>query len=205
MNILITESQTKILLSEGISDILKELYSDTIDYSADLYKRVVKRLGLNSKILLTFSAMIGGLARPLEEYLAGKFTHLNEEEIILIVIGVVSILWNENKQMIREILGRIKELDIEDEFKDGFNKTKKLQSSFRRFLASTVKGGSFITDVISYTYMIPLLGYLVMAIQGQDFSAEQIDMLVKRLSMIGVFTISSEIIEGIVRKILEKS
>ena len=205
MNILITESQTKILLSEGVSDVLKEIYSDTIDYSADLYKRVVKRLGLNSRILLTFSAMIGGLARPLEEYLAGKFTHLNEEEIILLVIGVVSILWNENRQMIREILGRIKELDIEDEFKDGFKKAKKLQSSFRRFLASTVKGTSFITDVISYTYMIPLLGYLVMALKGQDFSPEQIDMLVKRLSIIGVFTVSTEVLESIIRKMLGKS
>lgn len=205
MDILITESQTKILLSEGVSDVLKEIYSETIDYSADLYKRVVKRLGLNSRILLTFSAMIGGLARPLEEYLAGKFTNLTEDEILLIVIGVVSILWNENKQMVKEILGRIKELDIEDEFKDGFKKVKKLQSSFRRFLASTVKGTSFISDVISYTYMIPLLGYLVMALQGQDFSPEQIDMLVKRLSIIGVFTVSTEVLESIVRKILRKS
>lgn len=205
MDILITESQTKILLSEGVSDVLKEIYSDTIDYSADLYKRVVKRLGLNSRILLTFSAMIGGLARPLEEYLAGRFTNLTEDEILLIVIGVVSILWNENKQMVKEILGRIKELDVEDEFKDGLKKAKKLQSSFRRFLASTIKGGSFISDVIAYTYMIPLLGYLVMALQGQDFSPEQIDMLVKRLSIIGVFTVSTEVLESIVRKILGKS
>lgn len=205
MDILITESQTKILLSEGVSDVLKEIYSDTIDYSADLYKRVVKRLGLNSRILLTFSAMIGGLARPLEEYLAGRFTNLTEDEILLIVIGVVSILWNENKQMVKEILGRIKELDVEEEFKDGFKKAKKLQSSFRRFLASTIKGGSFISDVIAYTYMIPLLGYLVMALQGQDFSPEQIDMLVRRISMVGVFTVSTEVLESIVRKILGKS
>jgi len=205
MDILITESQTKILISEGVSDVLEGIYTETKDYSSDLFKRVYKKLGLNLRILLTFSSMIGGLARPLEEYLAGKFTGLNEEEIILIVIGVVAIIFNENKKMTIEILNRIKDSGISDEFNDGLKQTKKLLSSFQRFLLSSLKTGSFITDVISYTYMIPLLGYLTMTLQGQDFSQQEINMLVQRLISIGIFTVSTEVLDGIVKKILGKS
>ena len=92
MDILITESQTKILISEGVSDVLKGIYTETKDYSADLFKRVFQKFGLNLRILLTFSSLIGALSRPLEDYLAGKFTSLNEDEILLLVIGVVAII-----------------------------------------------------------------------------------------------------------------
>lgn len=204
MDILISESQTKVLLTEGISDVLKDIYSDTIDYSADLYKRVVDRFGINAKILLTFSAMIGGLARPLEQYLEGRFPQLSQDEIILIVVGTVVILWSENKKVTQEIMNKIQESGISGEFRDGFKKAKKLQTSFKKFLATVLRGGSFVGDVIAYTYMIPLLGYMVMTLQGQDFSPEQIDMLVRRLSAIGVFTIGSQGLELIVKRILGK-
>lgn len=205
MDILITESQTKILISEGVSDVLKGIYTETKDYSADLFKRVFQKLGLNLRILLTFSSIIGALARPLEDYLAGKFFSLNEDEILLLVIGVVAIIFNENRKMTVEILNRIKKAGLYEEFKDGLSQTKKLQSSFQRFLLSSLKTGAVITDIISYTYMIPLLGYLTMTLQGQDFSPQEITILTKRIISIGIFTISTEVLEGIVKKILGKS
>lgn len=203
MDILITESQQKLLITEGVGETLQKLYSGTIDYSADLYKRVLKRLGINFKILLTFSSMIGAMARPLEEFLKGEFPNLTEDEILLLIIGTVSVLYFENKELLKEVLGKIKSLNIESEFKSAVQKTKSLESSFKRFLANTVKGFSFTSDVISYTYMIPLLGYLVNTFQGQSLSPEDIEMLITRLSAIGVFHVSTEVLSDIVKKILK--
>jgi hypothetical protein len=205
MDILIKESQTKLLITEGVSEILKDIYEDTIDYSADLYKRVVKKFGINVRILLTFSAAIGGIARPLEEYLAGKYPELNEEEIIMLVVAIVSILWNENRNIVKEFVGKIQTLGIDDEFKDGLKKAKKLQSSFSRFMLTVLQGGATLSDIAAYTYMIPLVGHLVMVLQGQDFSPEQIEMLVRRLSLIGVFHVSTAVLQMIVDRILGKS
>ena len=70
MDILITESQKGILLTEGIAEALAEIYSGTKDYSSDLYKRVKRRLNINFGILLTFSAAIGGFVEPLENTLS---------------------------------------------------------------------------------------------------------------------------------------
>lgn len=203
MDILITESQQKLLITEGVGETLQKLYSGTIDYSADLYKRVLKRLGINFKILLTFSSMIGAMARPLEEFLKGEFPNLTEDEILLLIIGTVSVLYFENKELLKEVLGKIKSLNIESEFKSAVQKTKSLESSFKKFLANTVKGFSFTSDVISYTYMIPLLGYLVNTFQGQSLSPEDIEMLITRLSAIGVFHVSTEVLSDIVKKILK--
>ncbi len=205
MDILIKETQTKILITEGVSEILKGIYEDTIDYSADLYKRVVNKFGINVRILLTFSAAIGGIARPLEEYLAGKYPELNEEEIIMLVVAIVSILWNENRNIVKEFVGKIQTLGIDDEFKDGLKKAKKLQSSFSRFMLTVLQGGATLSDIAAYTYMIPLVGHLVMVLQGQDFSPEQIEMLVRRLSLIGVFHVSTAVLQMIVDRILGKS
>jgi len=203
MDILITESQQKLLITEGVGETLQKLYSGTIDYSADLYQRVLKRLGINFKILLTFSSMIGAITRPLEEFLRGKFPTLNEDEILLLLIGTISILYFENKELLKEVLGRIKSLGIESELKTAVQKTKSLESSFRKFLGNTVKGLSFTSDVIAYTYMIPLLGYLVNAFQGHTFSPEEIELLITRLSAIGIFHISTEMLSDIVKKILK--
>ena len=205
MDILLKESQTKILITEGISEMLSQIHESTKDYGADLYKRVKDRLGFNLKILLTFSASIGGLARPLEEFLAGRYTELNEEEVLLLTVSVVSVLLFQNKDLIKELLGKVKAMGLDTEFKAGLEKGRQLKDSFNKFLANTIRGGAFLSDVMAYTYMIPLLGYLYMALNGQDFSPEQIDMLVRRLSAIGVFHVSTAMLEMIAKKIIGRN
>ena len=205
MDILLKESQTKILITEGISEMLSQIHESTKDYGADFYKRVKDRLGFNLKILLTFSASIGGLARPLEEFLAGRYTELNEEEVLLLTVSVVSVLLFQNKDLIKELLGKVKEMGLDKEFRAGLEKGRQLKDSFNKFLANTIRGGAFLSDVMAYTYMIPLLGYLYMALNGQDFSPEQIDMLVRRLSAIGVFHVSTAMLEMIAKKIIGRN
>ena len=54
MNVLITEQQNKIILLEGMSDIMSTIFEHGADFSANLYKRIMKRYKFNLKILLTF-------------------------------------------------------------------------------------------------------------------------------------------------------
>ena len=110
MDILITESQKRVLMTEGIAEALSEIYSGAKDYSADLYKRVMKKLGSNMGILLTFSAAIGGIIQPLESFLVGKFPELSEEQILLLLTAVVAIMWKENTSLIRELFDKVKKV-----------------------------------------------------------------------------------------------
>jgi hypothetical protein len=205
MDILITESQKGILLTEGIAEALAEIYSGTKDYSSDLYKRVKRRLNINFGILLTFSATIGGVVEPLESFLVGKYPELSEDQILLILTAVVAILWKENSKLIRELLDKIKSQGLNKELMTAIKKSNQLKNSFKQFLTNSLQGLSFSFDVLSYTYMIPLLGYLVMMYQGQEISPEQVELLVTRLSAIGGLTIGSEVISKIVDTIRKKS
>lgn len=205
MDILITESQNKLLITEGVGETLKKVYEHSGDYSADLYKRVKKRLGLNTKILLTFGSLVGSLIEPCENYLAGKYPNLSEDQLLLLVIGIVSVMFVERRELTREIIGKIRNENLEPEFRDGLKKTKKLVNSFQKFLATGVSTAAFASDVMSYIYMIPLLGYLTIFLQGQGLSGDEITELVNRLSMIGVLHISTEVLRDIVNRIIGKN
>jgi len=87
MNVLITEQQNKIILLEGMSDIMSAIFEHGADFSANLYKRIMKRYKFNLKILLTFGAGVGALMEPLMEFLKGNYPDLNEEQITLLVVA----------------------------------------------------------------------------------------------------------------------
>jgi hypothetical protein len=205
MDILITESQKSLLLTEGIAEALSEIYSGTKDYSADLYKRVMKKLGSNMGILLTFSAAIGGIIEPLESFLVGRFPELSEEQLLLILTAVVAIMWKENSKLIGELVDKVKEEGLSSKLFLALTKAHRLKNAFGEFITNSLKGVASSLDIMSYTYMIPLLGYIVMMYQGQEITPEQMELLGTRLSAIGGLTVSSEAIGKIVDTIRKKS
>ena len=203
MNVIITEEQSKVILSEGMSDILSTIYEKSTDFSANLYKRISKRLKFNLKILLTFGASVGGLMQPLMELLDNKFPTLTEDQKLLILVGVISIVFNEGKSMLKEVLPKIKEEGLENEFKYSLVKTKRLLTVFKGFLGTLGNSAAFMTDVMSYIYLIPILGYLTIALQGNSLSPEQIEGLVKTIAATGILHVSTAAIEEIVKRIIK--
>lgn len=203
MNVILTEDQTKLLLAEGMPDILQTIYEKGTDFSASLYKRIAKRLKFNFKILLTFGAGVGGLMEPLMNMINGKFPELTEDQTLLIVVATTCIVFNEGKDILKQVLPKIKEEGIETEFRYSVLKTKRLITVFKGFLGTLGNSAAFLTDVMSYIYLIPLLGYLTIALQGQSLNPEQIDMLVKTLGATGVLHISTATLEEIVKRILK--
>ena len=202
MNVIITEEQSKVILSEGMSDILSTIYEKSTDFSANIYKRISKRLKFNLKILLTFGASVGGLMQPLMELLDNKFPHLTEDQKLLILVGVICIVFNEGKSMLKQVLPKIKEDGLENEFRYSLLKTKRLLTVFKGFLGTLGNSAAFMTDVMSYIYLIPILGYLTIALQGNSLSPEQIEGLVKTIAATGILHVSTAAIEEIVKRIV---
>ena len=203
MNVLITEEQSKIILVEGMPDILSTIYEKSTDFSANLYKRVAKRLKFNLKILLTFGAGVGGLMQPLMDMLDGKFNGLTEDQKLLIVVATICIVFNEGKDILKQVIPKIKEEGLEKEFRYSLLKTKRLVTVFKGFLGTLGNSAAFMTDVMSYIYLIPLLGYLTIALHGNSLTPDQIDSLVKTLAATGVLHISTAALEEIVKRILK--
>jgi hypothetical protein len=203
MNVLITEEQSKIILVEGMPDILSTIYEKSTDFSANLYKRIAKRLKFNLKILLTFGAGVGGLMQPLMDMLDGKFNGLTEDQKLLIVVATICIVFNEGKEILKQVIPKIEEEGLEKEFRYSLLKTKRLVTVFKGFLGTLGNSAAFMTDVMSYIYLIPLLGYLTIALQGNSLTPDQVDSLVKTLAATGVLHMSTAALEEIVQRILK--
>jgi hypothetical protein len=203
MNVLITEEQSKIILVEGMPDILSTMYEKSTDFSANLYKRIAKRLKFNLKILLTFGAGVGGLMQPLMDMLDGKFNGLTEDQKLLIVVATICIVFNEGKEILKQVIPKIEEEGLEKEFRYSLLKTKRLVTVFKGFLGTLGNSAAFMTDVMSYIYLIPLLGYLTIALQGNSLTPDQVDSLVKTLAATGVLHMSTAALEEIVQRILK--
>jgi hypothetical protein len=203
MDVLINESQRRLLIVEGLKDNLQEIKESAIDFSASLYKSAKKRFGFNLKILLTFGAAVGGLLQPLEQYLANKNPEMSSEQVTLVLIAITAVLFNESRDMTRKIVKKIKDENIEGPFFDGLRKTKKLVYAFKGFLGTLGNTAAYLSDVMAYVYMIPLIGYLAVSLQG-GISDTEISNLVERLLAIGVFTISNAALTEIVKRIVNR-
>jgi hypothetical protein len=202
MNVLITEQQNKIILLEGMSDIMSAIFEHGADFSANLYKRIMKRYKFNLKILLTFGAGVGALMEPLMEFLKGNYPDLNEEQITLLVVATVCVIFNEGKEVLKQVLPIIKKQNLESEFTSGVNKVKALVTSFKGFIATLGNSAAFISDVMSYIYLIPVLGYLATFVSQNSLTPEQIENLVKLLVASSGLHVTTAFLEESIKRML---
>ena len=56
-------------------------------------------------------------------------------------------------------------------------------------------------DIMSYAYMIPLVGLLYATYSGADLSPEELKLIVRRLKYIGIFTVSGIVLKDLLQRI----
>jgi hypothetical protein len=185
-----------------MSDIMSAIFEHGADFSANLYKRIMKRYKFNLKILLTFGAGVGALMEPLMEFLKGNYPDLNEEQITLLVVATVCVVFNEGKEVLKQVLPIIKKQNLENEFTSGVNKVKALITSFKGFVATLGNSAAFISDVMSYIYLIPVLGYLATFVSQNSLTPEQIENLVKLLVASSSLHVTTAFLEESIKRML---
>ena len=204
MDFLINESQLRVILQEQdqskMSDYMKELYS----FTSNLVTKAKKSYGLNLKLLLTWGASVGGLVMPLDSFIrTGRF-ELTDEQATLILIGVACTYFYDNVRTLKKILTKIKEEGLEDTFKEVLVKSRNLKNSFSKFLESAnITLGSTL-DLVTYSFLIPIIGDIQSAImEGADLQTTSMT-IAKRLVASGVVLIGQIALTDTIKKILKK-
>jgi hypothetical protein len=204
MEFLITESQLKLILQEQdqskMSDYMKEMYS----YTKNLVEKSKKIYGLNLKLLLTWGASIGGFVLPLDNFIkTGRF-ELNDVEQTLILIGIACSIFYDNSRTLKLIYKKIKEHGLEDVFKEVLVKSKNLKSSFSRFLSSVNVTVSSSLDLLSYSFLIPIITDILDAsVNGGDIEIMS-KTIAKRLIASGVVIVSQVFLSETIKKLIKK-
>jgi hypothetical protein len=205
MDFLITEAQLKTILNEEqsskITDSLKQLES----FSKELIINAKKDWNLDFKFLTTWGTSIGGFAAPLNHFIRTGNFNLTDQQITLILIGIISIYYYNNKTLINKILGNIKSEGIESEFKKVLSKSKELKNSFVRFMTSVTKTMSDTLSILRYAFLIPIISDDIMEtlIKSSDIKTATA-LIVKRLLAYGGITFTRDILTNIIEGILKR-
>lgn len=201
MNLVITESQYKIVLTENTNSELKTILTSSIDYAKNLKKRVLKDFGLSFKFLLTWGSAIGGLGKPLEEFLRGEHPELSENDITKIMVAALAMIYYNNKEQVQDIYKDIKENGLLSVLKEVVVKGKMLMRVFNEFMKNLATMGHQFADIMSYTYLIPLIGYLDYIYKDESLGRQELNDIITRLLASGAFVVGGNMLKDILLKI----
>jgi hypothetical protein len=205
MEFLITESQLQLILSEqknddNISGSLKRMKA----FTNNMVSKVLKTYDINLKMFLTWGTSIAGLVMPLNEFLKSGNFSLSESERYLVLTGIAFLIFFEGKRGINKVLNKIKEEGLEEAFDAALLKAYELKDSFASFLRSTRVITSQVLEIVSYAFLIPIIGDI------QDLAGSSTDvrqtalMIAERLAASGVVLLSKEILFLMFKKLIKR-
>jgi hypothetical protein len=204
MEFLITESQLRVLLQEEEKSQLGLYVKNMYAFTKQMLNKVFKSYGINLRMLLTWGTSVGGLVLPLDQYLRTQHMELTEEQILLVLVGIIFALFFETKRPFTKIMSLIKENGLENIFQDGLQKGTQLRDAFTNFLSSANTGVGTFLEAIAYSFLIPIITD-VQSVLGQTEDIETAAILIaERLLAAGVILVGRQTLIDVVKNVLEK-
>jgi hypothetical protein len=204
MEFLITESQLRVLLQEEEKSQLGLYMKNMYAFTKQMLNKVFKSYGINLRMLLTWGTSVGGLVLPLDQYLRTQHLGLNEDQRMLVLVGIIFALFFETKRPFMKIMSLIKENGLEDIFQDGLRKGTQLRDAFTNFLSSANTGVGTFLEAIAYSFLIPIITD-VQSVLGQTEDIETAAILIaERLLATGVILVGRQTLIDVVKNILKK-
>jgi hypothetical protein len=152
---------------------------------------------------LTWGTSVAGLVMPLDNYIRTGDFNLTEEQIDLVLVGVICTYFYDNSKILKTVLSKIKELGLESTFKEVYLKSKDLTDSFSRFLNSINVSLDSTLNLVSYTFLIPIVNDLLSLFDGGDLQTTAMTIS-KRLVASGVVLVGQIVLTDIIKKIIKK-
>ena len=201
MEFLITESQLRTIITESEKSSFTENMKILYSFVNSLVGKVRRKYDLNLKLLTTWGTSVGGLVLPLDNFIQNGEFNLDDNQSALILIGVLAILYYDNKSVFKKVLTKIKNEGLEKPFEIVLNKGKELKNAFLEFLSSLDLSIRSVSELISYSFLIPIIVDIQKYIQGSENIENSVTTIVERLVASGVVLVAYELLHEVVRKI----
>jgi len=204
MNFLITEGQLKVLMNEGYKSFFAENMRILNAFTNNLINKVKRKFALNLKLLSTWGTSVGGLVLPLDEYIRTSEFKVDENQAALILLGVVSIIYFDNKSLFEKIYSKIKEEGLEQIFLKVYTKGLKLREAFLGFLNSLQLSITSISELISYSFLIPIILDIQNLVRGSGDFEKTAENITERIVASGLVLVGSEVLSEVIKKISKR-
>lgn len=204
MDFIINENQLRAILREQdeskMTNYMKRLYS----FTKEVVNRVGKKYDLNVKMFLTWGTSVGGLILPLDNFIRNGSFNVTDDQRYLILAGITSILFFNNKKTTKELIKKINEEGLKDTFNNVLRKAEELEDSFIEFLNGIkISVGTFL-DTVAYAFLIPIITDIQHYISNSGDPIETGKIILERLIASGVVVMGAETLSALMAKLIRK-
>jgi len=134
MKIIITEQQKRIIITESTGEELGNVIKQNTERVKEIINEAQNQIGMNLQFLLTWGAGIGGFMGPVEDFVRGKYPEIDENELVLILIGIIATYFIDNKKIVTKIYTKIQEDGLSGIFDRILKKTDTFTNTFINFI-----------------------------------------------------------------------
>lgn len=201
MKVIITERQYQTLLTEDFGNDIDSILKSSYEFTKEIVSEAEKQFKQSFQFLLTYGAGIGSLARPLNDYLQGKYLYLTSEEIAGLVVMAISMMYFQYKGELQKPLELLKLKGQIDELEDAINKSKEIDSRFRKVLGRLGVYVYNVLDIPAYTFLLPIMPMIIKFITDPLNTGNKIEIVLNGLLNSALITLSAATIRKILKKI----
>jgi len=204
MDFIINENQLRAILREQdeskMTNYMKRLYS----FTKEVVNRVGKKYDLNVKMFLTWGTSVGGLILPLDNFIRNGSFNVTDDQRYLILAGIASILFFNNKKTTKELVKKINEEGLKDTFNIVLRKSQELEEAFIGFLNGIkISVGTFL-DTVAYAFLIPIITDIQHYISNSSDPRETGKIILERLIASGIVVMGAETLSALMAKLIRK-
>jgi len=204
MKIAVTEHQKKFIITESISEEFNSIIERGYNFTKEILEKSAEQIGINIQFAITWGASIGGMVGPLNDFIKKTESEMSDIEISLLLTGIIASYYVDNKEYVKKILNKIKEEGLSEVFLRVFKKSQELKNAFFDFIESLNITLHKVTNIMSYTFIIPIIPMLYDMATSSNLDGEQISEIAKRLASFGVLTVSGILVKELINKIIKR-
>lgn len=204
VTILINESQKQRLLLETSGGEMDNVIKKNYQLVKKILTTSSKQLNTDLKFLITWGASIGGMVGPINDFVQGKYPELNDVQLSLLLTGVIATYYFDNKTLMDKLYKKLTKEGIFTQFLTVIKKCDELRDSFLTFIDSLGITLHKVTNMMSYTFIIPLLPLVYNMSMSGSITEKEISEIVIRLSSFGLVAVSGVIMKELISKIVRR-
>jgi hypothetical protein len=203
MKVVLTESQYRAILLNESRDEFTNYLSNLKEFAETVITKTEQDLKINLNMLLIWGAGVGGVMAPLNDFIMSGNFNLNEFQVASILCATSAILFNESKSTIKTLVDYIKKQGVFEVFSQVLKKGTKLRQVFFKFIESLNMTMYTISNIMSYSFIIPILP-IIWEMSQSGIKGGEVKEIIVRLMSFGLVSVSGNALKELITKLVAR-
>jgi hypothetical protein len=199
MKVILTESRFNTLLKENYKEKVGGSLMNLSKFSNKVVRDASNQLKFDFRFLVTYGAGIGSILQSVFDYLEGNFTGLSETQLAGLAVMAVGVVFFENKDLKSQIKN-IESMGLSSELDNVVSYTQNLKNKFSNILSVLGLSIHRTSNIISYSFLIPLLSIIIEIVTLHGVESSQFSMLIESLLTSGLIAVEGVALRDILMK-----